>query len=285
MKAELIFKHPNTLLGEGPVWDHQQNVLWWVDIELGILHEFKPGIKGNRSFKIGKLIGAAVPRKEKGLVMAVEDGFAFFDPQTSNLEMIEYVEDDLKENRFNDGKCDSKGRFWAGTMEIDPVNPNGSLYCFSPDTHKTEKKFDQIYISNGIAWPKDDSLMYFIDSLRYKVQAFRYDADTGNIKFQRDLIKFDPNQGTPDGMTIDSNNNIWVAFYDGAKVCCYNPLNGVLLDQIDIPAQRPTSCTFGGENLDILYITTAAKEGDPKGGGLFSAKPGVIGLKANYFGS
>ena len=285
MKVELVFKHPQTKLGEGPVWDYQRKVLWWVDIELGLLHEFKPRIKGTRTFKIGKLLGTAIPTKDNRLIMAVEDGFAFFDPQTSKLDMIEYIEADMKENRFNDGKCDSRGRLWAGTMEIDTVNPNGNLYCLFPDTLKSEKKLDQIYISNGLAWARDDSLMYYIDSLSYKVQAFRFDLDTGNIKFQRDILKFDKTQGTPDGMTIDTNGNLWIAFYDGAKVCCYNPLSGLLLDQINLPVQRPTSCTFGGENMDVLYITTAAKEGDPKGGGLFSAKPGVKGLPANYFGS
>lgn len=285
MKAESIFKYPNTLLGEGPVWDQQRQSLWWVDIEQGTLNELKPNIKSNRVFKLGQMVGAAALKAQGGLILALQNGFASFDPDHNLLEMLEPVESDLPANRFNDGKCDPAGRFWAGTMEIDPINPAGNLYFFCPNRMKSEKKLDNIYISNGLAWTKDHSLMYYIDSLTYKVKGYRYVKETGEIKFQRDVLTLDKSLGIPDGMTIDENNNLWIAFYDGAKVCCFNPLTGVLLDQIDVAAQRPTSCTFGGTNLDTLYITTAAKENDPFGGAIFAAKPGVRGLLPHLFGA
>lgn len=165
----------------------------------------------------------------------------------------------MKDNiRFNDGKCDPAGRFWAGTMDYDGKKNKGSLYCL--DTDLTVKKvIDQISISNGIVWSIDQRTMYYIDSPTYQVVAFDYDIESGNISNKRIVINIDKKIGIPDGMAIDEQGNVWVALYGGGGVGCWNPHTGIQLSFITAPhAQLVTSCTFGGKDLQDLYITTAS---------------------------
>jgi len=285
MKAELVVDAKATV-GEGPVWDHRQGVLFWVDIMQGHLHIYDPHADSNTTHEIGQYVGAAVPRKEGGLVMALNHGFAFYNDATQSLEMLKDPEADLPGNRFNDGKCDPAGRFWAGTMEIEEKNPTGSLYCLNPDL-SIEKKLSNLNISNGMAWSGDRTKMYFIDTLTFKVQCFAYELTTGEIAYERDVVKIDNEKlGFPDGMTIDAEGNLWVAMYDGGKVCCFDPTTGELLEQIEVPAKKSSSCAFGGENLDTLYITSIARdtdETDSQAGGLFAVQPGVKGVQADFF--
>ncbi len=285
MKAELILDAKATV-GEGPVWDHRQGVLYWVDIMQGHLHIYDPHADSKTTHEIGQYVGAAVPRQEGGLVMALHHGFAFYNDATQSLEMLKDPEADLPGNRFNDGKCDPAGRFWAGTMEIEEKNPTGSLYCLNPDL-SIEKKLSNLNISNGMAWSGDHAKMYFIDTLTFKVQCFAYELTTGEIAYERDVVKIDNEKlGFPDGMTIDAEGNLWVAMYDGGKVCCFDPATGELLEQIEVPAKKSSSCAFGGENLDTLYITSIARdtdETDPQAGGLFAVQPGVKGVQADFF--
>lgn len=287
MKAELILDAKATV-GEGPVWDYRKGILYWVDILQGNLHVYDPQSGSNTTHEMGQYIGAAVPREEGGLVMALHHGFAFYNDATQTLEMIRNPEANKPENRFNDGKCDPAGRFWAGTMEIEErQNPTGSLYCLNHDL-SVEKKLSNLYISNGMAWSSDRTKMYFIDTLTYKVQCFAYELATGEIQYERDVAKIDPEKmGAPDGMTIDAEDNLWVAMYDGGKICCFDPVSGKLLEQIEVPARKSSSCAFGGENLDTLYITSIARdtdeETDPYAGGLFAVKPGVKGVRVDFF--
>lgn len=287
MKAELILDAKATV-GEGPVWDHRKALLYWVDIMQGHLHVYDPHADKDTVHEFGQFVGAAVPRAEEGLVMALQHGFAFYHDATQSLEMIHDPEGDLPGNRFNDGKCDPAGRFWAGTMEIEEKqNPLGNLYCLNHDL-SVEKKLSNLYISNGLAWSSDHTKMYFIDTLTYKVQCFAYELTTGEIQYERDVVKIDPEQmGAPDGMTIDAEDNLWVAMYDGGKICCFDPVAGKLLEQIEVPAKKSSSCAFGGEDLDTLYITSIARDTDvqtdPYAGGLFAVKPGVKGVRADFF--
>lgn len=287
MKAELILD-AKAAVGEGPVWDYRKSILYWIDILQGNLHVYDPHSDTDVVHELGQLVGAAVPRKEEGLVMALQQGFAFYNDATKTLTMLHDPEADLPGNRFNDGKCDPAGRFWAGTMEHDEKeNALGSLYCLYHDLN-VGKKLSGLYVSNGMAWSSDQTKMYFIDTLTYKVQCFAYDLSTGEIEFERDAVKIDPEKlGAPDGMTIDAEDNLWVAMYDGGKVCCFDPNTGKLLEQIEVPAKKSSSCTFGGEDLDTLYITSIARgtdpETDPQAGGLFAIKPGVKGVRADFF--
>ncbi|WKN42510.1 SMP-30/gluconolactonase/LRE family protein [Tunicatimonas pelagia] len=285
MKAALQLKW-NAIVGEGPVWDYRQHCLYWVDILRGHIYKYDPQTGDNQIFEMGQYVGAAVPRSKEGLIVALQHGFGLYDEENKALTMLNDPETHLPKNRFNDGKVDAKGRLWAGTMQIDPKEPQGSLYVLDT-THKVEQKLDNIYISNGLIWSPDNQWFYFIDSLKGGVDCYRFDLETAAITYEREVLAIDPKVGVPDGMTIDEEGNLWVAVYDGGRVIAVNPNTGKIIQQIDVPAKKTSSCTFGGENLDTLFITTISENTDPNdeplAGSLFSVKPGVRGIKANFY--
>ena len=218
--------------------------------------------------------------------MPLEKGFHFWDPSRNHLSYINDPEIDKNGARFNDGKVDRQGRFWAGTMT--PQGATSSLYRIDPDL-EVRHMAGGITISNGIAWSPDNRRMYYADSLRYTVYDYRYNLETGEIDKQRVFIEVEPSFGIPDGLTVDSQGFIWVAFYDGWKVVRYKP-DGSIDMQIDLPVARPTCPAFGGQNLDELYITTAVDglsvdelEEQPMAGDLFMVKPGIKGLPEPKF--
>ena len=285
MQAELALKW-DAIVGEGPVWDYRHQCLYWVDIIRGHLYRFDPATDKNQVYDIGQYVGAAVPRETGGLLLALHHGFAFYDETTQTLTPIFDPEANIPENRFNDGKVDPQGRFWAGTMQIEPKEPKGSFYQLDANQQVT-KKLEGIYISNGLAWSPDQQWFYYIDSLKHKIECYAYDGERGEIQYVRDVAHIDTELGDPDGMTIDNEGNLWVAVYGGGCILCINPENGHILDRVDVPAKKTSCCTFGGPNLDTLYITTISedtnKETDPLAGSLFVLKPGVQGPKANFY--
>jgi len=289
MKAELRLDR-KAILGEGSIWDPLQKVLWWIDIEGKILFRFHPDTDENREFPMPARIGTVVPRESSGLVVALENGFFFYDPDTQLLESIADPEADKPEMRFNDGKCDPQGRFWAGTMRMGPgPGGTGALYCLYPDK-SVKKRVDGVTISNGICWSLDATTLYYVDTPTHRVDAFDYDNRTGEISGRRALLEIDPDSGSPDGMTIDQNGNLWIAHWGGSRVTCWNPDTRKQLEQVDLPVSRVTSCAFGGPRLDTLYITTASvgfKDSDwecePHAGSVFQVQPGVSGISAYCF--
>ena len=281
MQAEKILHIENTALGEGPVWDYRTQKLWWVNIPHGLVHHFDPNSGENTTYAVGQMVGGAIPREAGGLILAMQHGFAFYDPETGDLKPITDPESDLPLNRFNDAKCDPAGRLWAGTMAINPPRDAvGALYCLDTDLTLT-KKVSDIKVSNGLAWTKAADKMFYIDTRQFKMMSFDYDLATGSIENQQDFLNF--GSELPDGMTIDENDNLWAAFYLGGKVVCFDSQTGKKLEEIKVPALCSTSCTFGGEDLDTLFITSGMKEGNEAGGGLFAVKPGVKGRKADFF--
>lgn len=282
MLAEKVKNTPSAHLGEGPVWDYRNNTLYWVDILGRCLYGFNPTTNAEYLYRFDQFVGAAVPCENNNFVLAMQHGFAYLDTQTKALTMIQDPESHLPLNRFNDGKCDPAGRFWAGTMAINSGPPVGSLYCLNNDLSITRKLTD-IKISNGLDWTSDASKMYYIDTLSHKVRSFHYDKATGHIEYEKDFLQFERDSVFPDGMTLDEDNNLWIAFYNAGKVICFDGQNGKPVCTVEVPASLTTSCTFGGENLDTLFITSAAKGGEASGGGLFAVQPGVKGLKANLF--
>ncbi len=285
MKAELLLKW-DAVVGEGPVWDYRQQCLYWVDILRGHLYKYDPVNGHNQVFEIGQYVGAAVPRSSQGLVLALYQGFGLFDEESQKLTMLHDPEAHLPENRFNDGKVDDKGRFWAGTMQVDPKDPQGSLYVLNP-SGEVETKLDSIYISNGLAWSADNQWFYYIDSTRGRVARYYFNLETASIRYDKEVIVLDPAVGVPDGMTIDESGNLWVAIYDGGRIISVDPEHGEIIEQVEVPAKKTSSCTFGGENLDTLFITTISENTDPAqdplAGSLFAVKPGVRGTKANFY--
>ncbi|MCB0062846.1 MAG: SMP-30/gluconolactonase/LRE family protein, partial [Caldilineaceae bacterium] len=224
-----------------------------------------------------------------GAMLALRDGFASFDFTSGAVTMIADPEANLPGNRFNDGKCDPGGRFWAGTMAYENQSTQGSLYRLDTDM-SVHKMLGDIAISNGIVWNAARDTMYYIDSLAYTVRAFDYDNNNGAIANERVVVNVDKSMGLPDGMAIDADDMLWVAHFGGSCVRRWNPQNGALLSQIDLPTAQITSCAFGGSNLDILYITSAANgygaedfAREPQAGNLFAARPGVQGVISDRF--
>jgi sugar lactone lactonase YvrE len=288
MQAELLFD-ARADLGEGALWDERNNVLYWVDINGFKLNILNPATGENTSYNVGQHVGTVVLSESGGIFLAVREGFARFDLETEALEIIADPEPDKSENRFNDGKCDPAGRFWAGTMSMNGQPHQGSLYCLDTDMTVT-KKVDDINISNGIVWTSDRKTMYYIDSPPRKVFAYDYDFETGDISNVRVAIQVPEGMGVPDGMAIDSDDTLWIAHYNGGVVIHWNPDTAEVMEIIEVPVSRPTACAFGGDKLDTLYITTAinglkpehhAKE--PHAGSLFVVQTHVTGTLSHRF--
>ena len=274
-------------LGEGCFWHSIENKLYWLDIEGHELHIYDPVLKTDIHFDVGARIGCVVPAKNGGLLIALENGIHFFDTKTSKLT---FLNNPLSKGvRFNDGKCDAAGRFWIGSMELNLLKDAATLYRF--DTDKSiHTMVNKVTCSNGIAWTADKKIMYYIDTPTGNIDAFDYDATTGNISNRRTAIKVPDGSGLPDGMCIDSEDKLWVALWGGSGVARFDPLTGEMLLKINVPAPHTTSCCFGGKDLRTLYITTAKHELTekkekqyPLSGGLFSIDIDVRGVPADFY--
>ncbi len=279
----------HALVGEGPIWDAEQGVLYWVDILSSKLYAYNPVTRENRTYEVGQHVGTVVPRVSGGVMLAVYDGFAAFDPATQELTLLANPEADLPGNRFNDGKCDPAGRFWAGSMAYSDQGTQGSLYRMDTDL-SVHKMLGDIAISNGIVWSLDHTTMYYIDSLALTVRAFDYDLATGDIANERVAIRVQEEMGLPDGMAIDAEGMLWVAHFGGSCVRRWDPQTGVVLDKIDLPTAQITACAFGGPDLGTLYITSGANgytaedmAREPHAGGLFQVDAGVKGVPTFAF--
>jgi sugar lactone lactonase YvrE len=282
--------HPSSdLLGEGPVWNEERGSLLWVDIEGQLLHEMKWPEKEIRSWSMPQMIGMVALVNKNSVIVALQDGVAGFDLAKNELTMLAHLEKEIKSNRPNDGKCDPGGRLWLGTMNLNCEANAGSLYCIDRQLSVT-KKISSLTISNGMAWTPDNRRFYFTDSITYKVDSYLFDPESGNAVFEKTAIIIDGDMGMPDGMTIDEEGMLWIAHWNGFAVRRWDPLTGKLLDTIELPVPLVTSCSFGGNNLDELFITTA-KTGlsdeqlkqYPFSGNLFIAKLRVKGILPGKF--
>jgi len=276
-------------LGEGPVWDAVARLLIWVDITAGVVHRFDPETRRDEPFEIGRPVGAAVPTASGELALAVDDGFALLDPATRRIERLAEVESDVPETMMNDGKCDPAGRFWAGTKDIEGRRPLGALYRLDKDGDVL-RVLTGVTISNGLAWSPDHGTMYYIDSPTFGIDAFDFDPETGSASRRRRLVDFPTDWGLPDGMTIDENGFLWVAFWGGSAVRRLSP-DGSVASVVEFPVTQVSSCAFGGEDLSDLYVTSARNGlsgeqlgGQPHAGGLFRVRSGVQGLVPHAFG-
>jgi len=199
MQAELIYDARATL-GEGPFWDHQNDLLIWVDIEEGSVHFYNPANGQDKYRELGTRIGMAVPNTEGHIIAALQDGFAWI-IEDSNPIYIADPENDLKNNRFNDGKCDPQGRLWAGTMDLEAEENCGSLYRMNEDL-TVSQMISGVSISNGLAWSHDSKTMYYIDTLSYNVMSYEFSPSEGIIANPETVIVIPKDHGAPDGMTM-----------------------------------------------------------------------------------
>lgn len=286
-QAELVLD-AKAVLGEGAHWDPEAGRLHWVDIEGRELRTYDVKTHSERVYAFDQMIGAAVPAISGGWVLALEDGIYRY-KEDQPLELLSAVETDLPGNRLNDAKCDSKGRLWFGTMSMEGKTDAGSLYVMEQGG-EVRQVLSGIGISNGMAWDDSRGLMYYIDTLTRRVDVMDYDLHNGKVSGRRAAVHFPEGTGGPDGMTIDSEGMIWVAHWNGGCVSRWNPHTGEQIGKVEVPANLVTSCTFGGGNLDELYITTARSgmsqeelQRWPLAGGLFRAKLGIKGIRANLF--
>ena len=244
------------LLGECPVWDAKRNVIIWVDILKGEIHEYSPGKKTQQTLHVNQMIGSIAICRDGNFVGAVQNGFVFIDRLTAEVKMIADPEAHLPNNRFNEGKCDPAGRFWAGTMALSEEGKAGSVYTLE-DEWTIVKKIEEVTISNGMAWSLDQETFFYIDSPTFAIVSYDYNKKTGHISNKKIVRHIPEEEGYPDGMTIDNEGMLWIAHWDGWQVTRWNPNSGEKLLGIQLPVARVTSCTFGGEYLQDLYITSA----------------------------
>ncbi|WP_319479314.1 SMP-30/gluconolactonase/LRE family protein [uncultured Draconibacterium sp.] len=287
-QAELVLDTQSTL-GEGSLWNYKTGELMWIDIKKEILNSYNPATGYNKEMFTGQMIGTVVPTESGNALVALQNGIYHFNMETGAKKLLVDPEADIPDNRFNDGKCDPSGRFWAGTISLSGKKEVAALYRFDPDT-TIHKMVDKVSISNGIVWSADKTKMYYIDTPTQKVMAYDYDDATGEISNPEVAVDVPREMGSPDGMSIDENDNLWVALWGGSAVGCWNPVTGELIDKIEVPAKNITSCAFGDEDMGTLYITSAREatsnedlEKWPHAGGVFKYRPGVKGVPAFYF--
>ncbi|CAH0390011.1 unnamed protein product [Bemisia tabaci] len=262
---------PQLSLGEGPHWDEKTKTLYYVDIVESAIHRYVPHKNEHSHCKLkGKTVSFVVPvegKEDSEFVVGLERDVVHvvWDLKSNKptaTKVLCSAEEDRGRNRLNDGKVDPTGRLWAGTMlhlgEVDNYPFSSHLYSFDKGS-KPKRHLSEIAISNGLAWSPDHTKFYYIDSFKFKVQAYDYDKSSGTISNERTVFDFKANnvEGFPDGMTIDSEGKLWVAVYSGAKVIRVDPDTGKLLYTLPIPSWEVTSVVFGGPNLDELYVTSA----------------------------
>ena len=237
--------------GESPVW--WQEALYFVDIVAGRVHRYDPADDNERSWEVGQRVGTVVPRVGGGLVLAGDHGFLFLDEETGAVTPIADPEHDKPNNRFNQGSCSPDGRFFAGTMSLTKKTGTAKLYRLDPDL-SVHEAYGPVTNSNGIVWSADGKTVYYIDTPRKKVLAFDYDA--GQLRNLRSVIATGHIDASPDGMTLDANGHLWIAFCHGGCISCFDPENGNELHRITLPCLETTACAFGGPDLADLFVTT-----------------------------
>ena len=285
---EVINLHQSQcILGESPFWHAKRKSFFWVDIEEGELYEFHLVLKKTTKRKFNQRLSLVVEGQGDYLILALDRKIARYDLETEKLTWLVEVEEDQPLNRFNDGACDADGRLWIGTMSTKITPESGALYKIT-SALSPEKMLGKITISNGMAWTSDNQTFYYIDSPTQEIRAYRFDLETGEINFDRTVIRVPKELGTPDGMSMDREGKLWVAHYGGFGVYCWDPENGKLLKKIVLPAPHVTSCVFGGENLDHLLITTAREnlteaqlQEYPQSGDVFLVKTNTQGFLSN----
>jgi L-arabinonolactonase len=243
-------------IGESPVWSHSENALYWVDVEGKLIQRWQGGDGSMQCWKMDEPVGCIGLREHGGLVGASLTGFFFLDIVTGKTTSISDPEAHLPDNRFNDGKMDRRGRFWAGTRNFrDHSKTTGALYRLDPDlsVHRME---EGLLCPNGMAWSPDDTLMYMCDTWARRIYVYDFDTDDGVLHNRRLFVELSENAGFPDGLTVDAAGFIWNAHYDGWRITRYAP-DGKVDRIIRMPVRHVTSLTFGDTDFRTLYITSA----------------------------
>ncbi|MCI4669413.1 MAG: SMP-30/gluconolactonase/LRE family protein [Bacteroidia bacterium] len=249
--------------GEGPIWDEQKHRFLWVDLLKGEFYEGNHLDGKFRKYSIGQALGVMGNRKARGKVMAVRDGFGLFDEEDDRFVLISpSPEQNNPEVRFNDGVMSPKGQFWAGTMEWDGKNKVGKLFRLNNDLSFSVLE-EGLIIPNGMGWNSKEDTYFLTDTEQNCIFAYDYELEHDAISNRRIHIQFDEDV-YPDGMAIDANDHFWIAIWNGAKILHLDPI-GNFIEEIPLPVPFPTSCCFGGENMDLLFVSSSRYPLDEKG--------------------
>ena len=271
-------------LGESPLWDERQGVLWWIDWARGVVYRSDVADGASTAFRVEGPLAAVAPSSAGRIALAIGHGFAELDLVDGRVRELARAEPDEVPSRMCDGKCDARGRFWAGTMALDERSPIGALFVMETDG-RVRRVLDEVVVSNGLSWSLDDTLFYYVDTATRRVDVFDFDLTQGAITRRRTLLKVPSGDGDPDGLTIDSEGYLWLALWDGWQVRRYSP-SGVLDTVVELPVARPTCCALGGTDLRDLFITTAMPDGaqdrldQDSAGMVFRARVGTAGIAA-----
>lgn len=274
-------------LGEGPLWVATEQSVYWVDILTHRVFRYHIHSGEQTTWQFDREITSLAQRAEGGFLATTRDGFAELDLANTSVQEIQYPEAAMPDNRFNDGKVDALGRYWAGSMDDLQQNPTASLYLLDEKLQCTRQDSDY-FITNGPSFSPDNSRMYHNDTLKGDIYVFDV-STSGALSNKRLFAHIPEDMGLPDGMTTDVEGCLWVGHFGGWRVSRFSP-QGEVVDTIDMPVANVTSCTFAGDDLDTLYITTAragvdesALPSQPLAGSLFRCKPGVTGLPTPLF--
>jgi len=277
------FTQPHAFHGEGPVWAEEWAGLRHVDMLAGSILCFDEDGALLERMPVGTVAGSFRPRRRGGMVVGVERGFALVDADGRVEPLPELWQDTGV--RMNEGATDPDGRFYCGSMAYDMTPGAGALYRFDPDG-ATRVVVESVTCSNGLGWTADGRTAYFVDSMTHRVDVFDYDAAAG-LSDRRPFVTVAEDDGLPDGLAVDREGGVWVAFYGGSAVRRFGP-DGTVDEVLDLPVTQVTACTFGGPGLDELYITTSREsvpdDEQPEAGSIFVARPGVAGLPPAPFG-
>lgn len=296
LKAELALD-ARTILGEGPVCMPDGRV-YFIDTDGKRVYSYDSFIAKSTSLALPNMVGCVVPRAKGGLLVALENTIRAIDVDAGEVgPEVAAVPPPVNgpKFRFNDGKCDTEGRFWVGLMNHkewqDPESTPGKLFVLEPRpggggaeaaAHTLTERLPACKLPNGMVWSADQTAFYFVDSFDMKVYCYDFEAASGSISNRRTILEWPESEGQPDGMAVDAGGKLWVALGESGTVRQYDPETRQETTRVRLPVQRPTSCAFGGKDLSELYITTRAEPGDnpsPGAGGLFRSHiPGVKGL-------
>ncbi len=273
MQLEVLAKNLDTL-GEGPAWNSKNQKLYWVDIKGKRYHRMDVKTKQIETFDSIGMISSIVPTDTDSMAATIEHGFYLIDSEGHHT-LIASVGTESDGARFNDGKADLFGNYIAGTMDLNENRPIGSLYNLHGRT--VSSLLQGLTISNGMAWDIRREIFYHIDSYKRRIDSYLYNGSM-NLDKIGVVVDFKGLLGNPDGMTIDEDGNIWVAHWGGGRITVFNPENGKKIEEILFPATNITSCTFAGNDLTDLYVTSASSSPNPDlGGSLFVLHTGIKG--------
>lgn len=280
-------------IGESPTWSTAEQVLYWIDVKAPALYRYNPAGGATRTWPLPDEIGCfALYENHPAALVALRSGLFRLDLVSDVLTHLVDPPYDPGLYRFNEGECDGKGRFWLGQMfepKADAKEPQPApLFCYTPAAGLVPQP-DVSLTPNGLAWSRDGRSLYFAHSKEHRIDRFEFDVDTGRIGARHLFAEIPKHLGVPDGSAVDEEGCYWSAIHGGSRLIQFTP-DGTVEREVKLPVSQPTMCAFGGPNLDMMYVTSAAsglsvlhKVTEPHAGGLFRFRPGVRGLRRHGF--